>query len=168
VDGGQPPRFIVEGKTHLRLPDLTCAKSVRRVSINNDINRCCVLWMTRCGSGKIALNADPVCMNRIRMISPGEKGNRMKTLESTITNAVGLHARPAAIFVNKMGKYEADIQVRNTTGGSKWVNAKSILGVLTLAVEKNHTIEIRIEGADEEAAAAEIRDFLVNELPKQD
>lgn len=92
----------------------------------------------------------------------------MKTLESTITNAVGLHARPAAVFVNKMGKYESDIQVRNTTGGSNWVNAKSILGVLTLAVEKNHTIEIRVEGADEEAAAAEINDFLVNELPKQD
>ena len=93
---------------------------------------------------------------------------RMKTLESTITNAVGLHARPAAIFVKNMGKYTSEIKIRNTTGGSDWVNAKSILGVLTLAVEKNHIIEITIEGADEETAAAEIADFLTNELPKQD
>lgn len=92
----------------------------------------------------------------------------MKTLKSTITNAVGLHARPAAVFVSKMGKYESDIQIRNLTGGSDWVNAKSILGVLTLAVEKNHEIEISIEGADEDAAEAEITDFLENELPKQD
>jgi len=92
----------------------------------------------------------------------------MKTLKSTITNAVGLHARPAAVFVKNMGQYESEIQIRNLTGGSDWVNAKSILGVLTLAVEKDHEIEIRIEGADEDAAETEIADFLENELPKQD
>lgn len=49
-------------------------------------------------------------------------------------------------------KYEADVSIRNVTKQSGWVNAKSILSVLTLGVEKGHEIELEAEGQDEAEA----------------
>jgi phosphotransferase system HPr (HPr) family protein len=66
-----------------------------------------------------------------------------------VTNEVGLHARPAAIFVQQAGKYQAKITLRNATTSSNWVNAKSILSVLTLGVEKDHEVELQADGPDE-------------------
>jgi phosphotransferase system HPr (HPr) family protein len=78
----------------------------------------------------------------------------MKSLEIMITNKVGLHARPAAEFVKTSGKYKSKINVKNLTRNSDWVNAKSILKVLTIGVAENHQVEITAEGEDEEAAIA--------------
>ena len=64
----------------------------------------------------------------------------------------GLHARPAAAFVHQAGRFASEIKVRNATLDSDWVNAKSILGVLTLGVEKDHEIELKTDGPDEQAA----------------
>ena len=76
----------------------------------------------------------------------------MKSVELTLTNEVGLHARPAALFVKTAARYKSNIQVRNITRNQGWVNAKSILKVLSLGVEKNHQVEISTEGQDEEDA----------------
>ncbi len=76
----------------------------------------------------------------------------MKRVELTLTNAVGLHARPAAQFVKTAARYKSNIQVRNITRNQGWVNAKSILKVLSLGVEKDHQVEISTEGQDEEEA----------------
>ncbi len=76
----------------------------------------------------------------------------MKRVELTVTNAVGLHARPAAQFVKTAARYKANIQVRNITRDQGWVNAKSILKILGLGVEKDHRVEITAEGQDEEEA----------------
>jgi phosphotransferase system HPr (HPr) family protein len=65
-----------------------------------------------------------------------------------------LHARPAAVFVKQASQYNAEINLRNVTTDSEWANAKSILSVLTLGVEKNHRIELEIDGADEDQAVA--------------
>ena len=70
-----------------------------------------------------------------------------------VTNEVGLHARPAALFVKEAGLFKSDVRVRNGTTDSDWVDAKSILSVLTLGVEKGHEIEITAEGLDETQAA---------------
>lgn len=70
----------------------------------------------------------------------------------TITNRVGLHARPAALFVNVAKSCQSLIQIRNVTKNGEWCNAKSILGVLTLGVERDHQIELKAEGPDEEQA----------------
>ncbi|HPS32681.1 MAG TPA: HPr family phosphocarrier protein [Anaerolineaceae bacterium] len=73
-----------------------------------------------------------------------------------VINEVGLHARPAALFVAKAASFKSDIRIHNATKDGKWVSAKSILGILTLGVEKDHEIEITAEGEDEVEAVKQI------------
>lgn len=95
----------------------------------------------------------------------------MKNITLQIINEVGLHARPAAQFVQQAGKYQAKILVRNMAAGSNWVNAKSILSVLTLGAEKGHEVELQAEGPDEaqaiEGLADLIRSGLGEGVPKE-
>jgi phosphotransferase system HPr (HPr) family protein len=70
----------------------------------------------------------------------------------TVTHKVGLHARPASLFVKQANKFTSRISVRNLTSGEEPVDAKSIISVLTLGVMQNHEILITAEGADEEVA----------------
>jgi phosphotransferase system HPr (HPr) family protein len=84
----------------------------------------------------------------------------METTTITVTNAEGLHARPAHLFVSTAGKYDADVQVRSLTGESEFVNAKSILSVLTLGVSQGHEIELRAEGEDEGEAVQALRSLI--------
>lgn len=58
----------------------------------------------------------------------------------------GLHARPAARFVQEANQYQSDIYI---VKGNKKVNAKSIMGVMSLAVAKGTEIMITAEGPDE-------------------
>ncbi|MBQ7161499.1 MAG: HPr family phosphocarrier protein [Clostridia bacterium] len=73
----------------------------------------------------------------------------MVTRDITITNNVGLHARPATFFIQKANSYKSTIMVEK---GDRRVNAKSLLGVLSLAVIKDTTITIIADGPDEEQA----------------
>lgn len=73
-----------------------------------------------------------------------------------INNPVGLHARPAALFVQKAGEFQADVRVRNLTRGTPFVDAKSILGVMGIGVAQGHEIEVVASGED----AAEALDAL--------
>lgn len=61
----------------------------------------------------------------------------------------GLHARPAALFVQEANKFSSEIFVIK---GNKKVNAKSIMGIMSLAVSRGTEITITAEGADEEEA----------------
>lgn len=61
----------------------------------------------------------------------------------------GLHARPAARFVQEANKFSAEIYILKE---SKKVNAKSIMGVMSLAVSRNTEITIQAEGPDAEQA----------------
>ncbi len=70
----------------------------------------------------------------------------------TVRHRSGLHARPASQFVKLANSFSANILVANMTRGSEAVNAKSILSVLSLGVQKDHTVQIQAEGADEQAA----------------
>jgi len=69
----------------------------------------------------------------------------MPQIELTIRHPAGLHARPASEFVRVASQYAAQI---NVTYGSKTVNAKSILGVLTLGVQSGATFQVAAEGPD--------------------
>ena len=69
-----------------------------------------------------------------------------------VTHEVGLHARPASLFVQTANKYSADIDVQNLTTQSDVVNAKSIIMVLTLGVLQNHELLVKAEGTDAEGA----------------
>ncbi len=73
----------------------------------------------------------------------------MVTCKIEITNPVGLHARPAAEFVRVAQKYRATITVRYE---KREVNAKSILGVLSLGVKAHEQVILIAEGVDEQTA----------------
>lgn len=72
----------------------------------------------------------------------------------------GLHARPAALFVQAANKFQSKILVRNLTAEGKFVDAKSIIMVLTLGVMKDHEVIIQTEGADAEAALDALRSLI--------
>lgn len=71
-----------------------------------------------------------------------------KTL--VIEHKLGLHARPAAMFVKAASEFDSDITIQNVSGESDPVDAKSILSVLTLGVAQGHTISLAAEGPDEQ------------------
>lgn len=73
----------------------------------------------------------------------------MQQITLKLTNKVGLHARPAALFVQTATKFLSEITVRNVTSNNGPVNAKGILAVLTLGAEHGHDIEVTASGVDE-------------------
>ena len=79
--------------------------------------------------------------------------------EVTVLNATGLHARPASMFVQTAGKFKSKIFVIKE-GNS--INAKSIMGIMTLAANKGSILEIEISGKDEAAAMDAITALINN------
>ncbi len=75
----------------------------------------------------------------------------MKSCDVTIINSVGLHARPATFFIQKANTYRSSIWVERE---DRRVNAKSLLGVLSLGITKGTTITLIADGSDEEEALA--------------
>ena len=69
--------------------------------------------------------------------------------ETVVNNQVGLHARPATFFIQKANEYKSSIWVEKE---ERKVNAKSLLGVLSLGITKGSSIVISAEGPDEEEA----------------
>jgi len=67
----------------------------------------------------------------------------------TIINSMGLHARPATFFVQNAHKFKSSVWVES---GDRKVNAKSLLGVLSLGIAKGMTVSIIADGYDEEEA----------------
>ena len=83
-------------------------------------------------------------------------GDAVITRDLVVANKVGIHARPAAMFVKIASRYECDIYLEKD--GEK-INGKSIIGVMTLAAEQGSRMILRFEGPDEEAAAAALVDL---------
>lgn len=71
----------------------------------------------------------------------------------TIKNRLGLHARPAAMFVKKANEFSSEVWVEKD--GIR-VNGKSIMGLLMLACPLGSSIKLQIEGTDEENALKEL------------
>ena len=76
----------------------------------------------------------------------------------TILNKVGLHARPAALFVQTAARFK-DTRIEVIKNG-QLRDAKSILSVLTLGVSQGTTITVRAEGPQAEAALAALADLV--------
>lgn len=87
----------------------------------------------------------------------------MKTQRIQITSTVGLHARPAATFVQTASQFQSAISVRNVTANTDWVDAKSILAVLSIGVGKNHEIELQVAGEDEARAEQALMEVIDRE-----
>lgn len=73
----------------------------------------------------------------------------MTSRDITIQNSVGLHARPATFFIQKANSYKSSVWVEKD---DRKVNAKSLLGVLSLGIVKGMTVTIAADGPDENEA----------------
>ncbi len=73
----------------------------------------------------------------------------MISRDIVITNSSGLHARPATFFIQRANSYKSSIWIEKE---DRKVNAKSLLGVLSLGIAKEMTITLIAEGQDENAA----------------
>ncbi len=80
--------------------------------------------------------------------------------EIKIKRDVGLHARPAANFVKTAEKFKSKVWL--TKNGIR-VNGKSILSILSLAVEKGSKVILSVEGVDEEEAFKSLKEILEKE-----
>ncbi len=74
-----------------------------------------------------------------------------------IRNPQGLHARPAALFVQIASKYDAQLKI---TKDGESINGKSIMGILMLGAQQNCSIRLTAEGEGAEQMIKELEDFL--------
>src|ERR687887_1480528 len=89
-------------------------------------------------------------------VAPSEKG---PSLRLDIRNPLGLHARPAARFVQTAGSFEADVQVTNLTSGRGPASGRSLNGLATLGVRQGHEILVRAQGAQADAVLDALADL---------
>ena len=94
----------------------------------------------------------------------GEDGLKIEK-SIVIKNKLGLHARPAALFVQVANKFDSSITVSK---GKQKVNGKSIMGIMMLAAGKGARISIIAEGADAEVAVRELERLLVTDAGEAD
>ena len=83
----------------------------------------------------------------------------MYTREITVKNEVGLHARPATYFIQKANEFKSGIWVEKD---ERRVNAKSLLGVLSLGIMKDTTVTLIADGGDEKEAVDALADLIEN------
>jgi phosphocarrier protein len=79
--------------------------------------------------------------------------------ELTVRNKAGIHTRPASMIVRTASKYESEVFLRRDRYE---INAKSVIGVMTLAAEQGATLMLVVEGDDEEDAADALEDLFEN------
>ena len=83
----------------------------------------------------------------------------MFSKEVEVQNQVGLHARPATFFIQKANEFKSSIWIEKD---ERKVNAKSILGVLSLGITKGTTINLIADGADEEEAVVTLVNLIAS------
>ena len=85
----------------------------------------------------------------------------MLSRDVIVINDVGLHARPATFFIQKANSYKSSIWIEKD---DRRVNAKSLLGVLSMGIVKGTTITIIADGEDEAEAIEGLYSLIANEL----
>ena len=78
-----------------------------------------------------------------------------------VKNKQGLHARPAALFVQIANKFECEINVKK---GKELVNGKSIMGIMMLAAERGSKVFLIAKGLDADRAITELEKFLSEDI----
>ncbi len=92
--------------------------------------------------------------------SQSESLNLATSREIVVRHKVGLHARPAAQFVKTAARFKSSVTVSNLSKGTPPANAKSILSVLSAAVQVSDRIRLIADGADEETAIAALCELI--------
>lgn len=85
----------------------------------------------------------------------------MKELSYVITDEMGIHARPAGLFVKEASSFECNITISKD---GREVDAKRILGVMGLGVKQGQEIVLKFDGEDEDAALEKMDKFLKENL----
>lgn len=85
----------------------------------------------------------------------------MISKDLTIVNNVGLHARPATFFIQKANSYKASIWIEKD---DRRVNAKSLLGVLSMGIVKGTVVTLIADGVDEVEAIVGLEKLVLSEL----
>ena len=85
----------------------------------------------------------------------------MITKEVKISNAIGLHARPATFFIQKANTFKSSVWVEKE---DRRVNAKSLLGILSLGIVNGMTVNLIADGPDENEAVEGLANLIDTEL----
>ena len=81
----------------------------------------------------------------------------MVEIKITLTNAAGLHARPAAQFVQKAASFSSKVRI---SGNNKVVDGKSILAVMGMGLKQNNELTITAEGSNEVACIEGLQELI--------
>ncbi|MBQ9205463.1 MAG: HPr family phosphocarrier protein [Treponema sp.] len=82
----------------------------------------------------------------------------------TVLNRAGIHARPAALIAQTANKFSSEITIEKDSAS---VNAKSIMGVITMAAGYNTKLTLRADGADEKDAVAAIAQLFESKFEEE-
>ena len=85
----------------------------------------------------------------------------MSNFSYVITDEVGIHGRPAGVLVKKCSEYTSNITIACK---GKSADAKRIMGVMSLGAKKGYTVDVTIEGEDEDAACEDVKTFFLENL----
>ena len=83
----------------------------------------------------------------------------------TINNKLGLHARPASLFVKTTGRFQSSVKVRK---GDQEIDGKSIMGLLMLAAGPGTILKISADGADEQGVLQALDDLFARRFDDED
>ncbi len=85
----------------------------------------------------------------------------MKTFEYTIKDELGIHARPAGLLVKEAKKFESECTI---TKDGKTKKLTQLMMLISLGVKQGDTVTVSVDGADEDAAVASLKEFFENNL----
>ena len=99
-------------------------------------------------------------MGLLNRKSGGDRGDKVEK-EVTIVNRLGMHARPAAMFVRVASRYRAEVWVEKE---GEQINGKSIMGLMMLAAGQGSKLLIRCEGPDADRALQELEELIAGKF----
>ncbi len=85
----------------------------------------------------------------------------MKTFDYTITDPIGIHARPAGQLVMLAKKFTSTVTIE---GNGKSANAKKMIAVMSLGIKQGYQVQVSCDGEDEESAITELQTFFKEQL----
>jgi phosphotransferase system HPr (HPr) family protein len=91
--------------------------------------------------------------------------NDMRQMDATIVNKLGMHLRAAAVFIESANKFGCQVYLKKD---GRSVNAKSIMGLMTLAATYGSTVTVICDGEDENEALGVLVDLIANRFGEKD
>ncbi len=85
----------------------------------------------------------------------------MQSFTYTITEPVGIHARPAGLLVKEIKNYQSTVTV---TKGDKSVNALKLMALMGMGIKCGDTVTVTVEGSDEDTTASALKQFFETNL----